>query len=496
MTRDNAGGTARDARADVLDTPSAGRRVIQGSAFRTVGYAAGLLIGLLSAALLTRHLGVVDWGYYVTVTSLLAIVGGLSEAGMSNIGVREYSVLTSGAERDRLMKNLLGLRLAITGAGIGAAMVFGLAARYDWVLIAGIALGGIGLLLTMAQQTYAVPLTSSLRLGWVSALDLLRQTLNTALVVALVVAGVGLLAFFATPLPVAAMVLVVTVALVRGALPIVPGFEWREWIRVLRLTVAYAAASAVGTIYVSITVVLISLIGSGRETGYYAASFRVFSVVAVIPLLLATSAFPVLARAARDDRERLDYARRRLLDIALILGTWMALCLVFGAAPAIDFIGGSTFEPAIAVLQIQGLAIAATFIAATFGFVLLSLRLHRALLMANGVALGVSIAMTLALVPGLGARGAAVASVTGEFTLAITYAIALFLADARPEISLRVAIGVFLATVAAAALVAVPGLGDFTLLAAATVVYFSVLGAAGGIPSELWQAIRPSGAAL
>src|SRR5436309_609995 len=74
------------AAGDVLDTPTAGRKVIHGGVFRTFGYGAGLVFGLVSASLLTRHLGVVDWGHYVTVTSLLAIVGGLSDAGMSSIG--------------------------------------------------------------------------------------------------------------------------------------------------------------------------------------------------------------------------------------------------------------------------------------------------------------------------------------------------------------------------------------------------------------------------
>jgi O-antigen/teichoic acid export membrane protein len=477
---------------DILDTPAAGRKVIHGSLFRIVGYGAGLLLGIVSAALLTRHLGVVDWGRYVTVTSLLAIVSGLSEAGMSIIGVREYSVL-EGGERDRLMRNLLGIRLAITAVGVAIAVVFGIAARYDSVLIAGIFLGGVGLLLTMAQQTYSVPLSASLRLAWVSALDFLRQAVTAALVVALVVAGAGLLSFLATPIPVAILVLVLTVALVRGALPLRPAFEWGEWARVLRLTAAYAAASAIGTIYVSITVVLISLVGSGRETGYYGASFRVFSVLAVIPLLLVTSAFPVLARAARDDRERLDYARKRLLDTALIFGVWMAIALVLGARPAIGLVGGDDFDESVAVLRIQGLAIAATFVAVTLGFVLLSLRLHRALLLANAVALGLSLALTLALVPGHGARGAAIASVSGEFALAIGYAIALARNRARPEVSLRVAIGVGLAVAAALAVAWLTGLDGLPLVAAATGAYFAALALAGALPRELWEALPRAG---
>src|SRR5919108_3783495 len=154
---------------DVLDTPSAGGKVIRGGVLRGGGYAAGILLAVVGAALMTRHLGVVDWGRYVIVLSLVTIVGGLSEAGMSMIGVREYSVL-SGNERDRLMRNLLGLRLTITAVGVAAAVVFAIAAGYGRVLVFGTLVAGLGLLVNSMQQTVSVPLSASLRLGWGKAL--------------------------------------------------------------------------------------------------------------------------------------------------------------------------------------------------------------------------------------------------------------------------------------------------------------------------------------
>ena len=108
--------------ADVLDTTAAGGIVIRGGVVRTLGYASGVGLGVVSAALMVRHLGVVDWGRYVTVTSLIAIVAGLSEAGMTAIGVREFST-RARAERETLMRNLLGLRLAITFLGLAVAVV-------------------------------------------------------------------------------------------------------------------------------------------------------------------------------------------------------------------------------------------------------------------------------------------------------------------------------------------------------------------------------------
>src|SRR5919204_336389 len=448
---------------DVLDTPSAGGKVIRGGVLRGGGYVAGLLLGVVAAALMTRHLGVVDWGRYVTVLSLVTIVGGLSEAGMSTVGVREYSVL-EGEERQRLMRNLLGLRLAITVVGIGAAVLFALVAGYERVLVLGTLVAGLGLLCNSIQQTVSVPLSASLRFGWVSTLDFLRQAALVALVITLVAAGAGLFPFLVASVPAAALVLAATLPLVRGQVPFRPAFQPREWGRVLRVTLAYAAASAVGTVYVSITVILISLVGSGRETGYYSASFRVLSVLAVLPLIAVGSAFPVLARAARDDDQRHDYARGRMLEVSLILGVWLALSLSLGARVAIDIL------------------------AVSLGFVLLSLRLHRALLLANALALGTSIVLTLALVPSLGARGAAVATVVGEVGLAVAYAVALL---RRTPGALPWGGGApgALAAGLAAALAFIPWLRGIPLVAAATVVYFAILALTRSIPPELPEAL-------
>ena len=48
-----------------------------------------------------------------------------------------------------------------------------------------------------------------------------------------------------------------------------------------------------------------SYVSTDEETGYFSAAFRIVEVVGVIPWLLVSAGFPILARAARDDDERL-----------------------------------------------------------------------------------------------------------------------------------------------------------------------------------------------
>jgi O-antigen/teichoic acid export membrane protein len=215
-------------RADVLDLPTAGPAVIRGGIMRVLGYVAGVAISVAGAVVLLRYLTVADFGRYTQVIALVTIVAGLTDAGMTSIGVREYSVRDPAAAAT-LLRNLLGLRLVLTAAGIGLAFAFAAAAGYTAAMLAGVALAGAALVLQVAQGTLAVPLQAELRFGWVTALDLLRQAGSVLAVLAAVLVGAGLTVLLGAPLPVAVALLVVTGWLVRGRVSFAPAFEREEW---------------------------------------------------------------------------------------------------------------------------------------------------------------------------------------------------------------------------------------------------------------------------
>ena len=114
---------------EALRGADVGLRVIRGATVRGAGYGVGILITAAASVLLLRHLGVVDFGRYMTVASLVAIVGGLTDAGLSAVGSRDLALRRPGGERRRLLANLLGLRLVITPLGVLAAIAFALLRR-------------------------------------------------------------------------------------------------------------------------------------------------------------------------------------------------------------------------------------------------------------------------------------------------------------------------------------------------------------------------------
>ena len=388
-------------------------------------YVGSILLSLLSVPLLVRHLGISAFGGYATVLSLVTIVGGLTEAGLNAIAVREYTVLPA-ERRPALMANLLGIRIALGLAGVAVAVAFAAVAGYEGALILGTALAGVGMVLILSQSLLTVPLQVELRQGWVAVLELLRQFIAVALILILVVAGSGVEAFLAVTIPAGAVALVVTAILVRRRAALRPAFHVGTWWPLVRDSIPYALAIALNAMYLRVALVVMSIVlGTGLQTGYFATSFRILETLIGIPALVIGTAFPILARAVRDDSDRYAAATGRIFELGVIVGAWMAMCVVITAPLAIRLIGGAEDEPAVPVLRIQAFALVATFVIVACGYPLLAERRYREVLLANVVGLVASLALTLALVPSFEAEGAAVATVAAEFALAAASAVLL-----------------------------------------------------------------------
>ncbi|HWF26457.1 MAG TPA: oligosaccharide flippase family protein [Solirubrobacteraceae bacterium] len=477
-----------EADRDVLDTSAAGGLVLRGGVLRGGAYFATVALSVLSAALLTRHLGAARFGSYTTVMSLVAVIAAVSDAGMSSIGTREYAVLR-GEERDELMRDLLGLRVALTLAGVFAILLFALAAGYDTPLTVGAIAAGLATVAVVFQHTLSIPLTTDLRLGLLSALELGRQALWVGGIVVLVALGAGVLPLLSILLLVNLILIAPTARLVRGRISPRLSLRPQAWRPLLEATVVFSLATAVGTIYVYTAQILTSLVTTPHQSGVFAVSFRVFVVAASVPGLLVAAALPLLARAARDDHDRLAYALRRIFEVSLVAGVGAALVMSAGAPFIVSVIAGPKYRGAAPVLEIQAFAMIGSFVVAGWSFGLVSLRLHPGLLAANAAALIVSVGLTLVLARSGGAKGAAIATIGAEATLAAGTLVALTWGRRRYRPPLGVVVKVVVAGACAGVASMVPSMPSLVRALVAAAVYAALILALRALPGELGELI-------
>lgn len=485
------GAASRDAYAsDILATSAAGPAAIRGGLLRVGGYLVGVLVSTLSAALLFRHLGVTDTGLYVTAGSLIAIVGALSDLGLTAIGVREISVLAP-EEGWLLARDLLGLRITLTLLGTLVMSVITWIA-YSPMLAGGVALAGVGLLLQATQDNFSIQLTVGLRLGYVAGLELLRQLLTTLMTILLVVLGAHLVPFLGISIPVGCVVLVVTLRLVRGVRKLTPLFHWQRWRRLIGSMIPYAVAVAASALYLRVSILLVSALSDHTQLGYFGASFRILEALTLVPGLLASSAFPIFARAASDDHDRLGYALGRMSDVGLIVGAWVAVSIAVAAPLAIAVVGGAKFKAAAPVLAFQGIALGAMFVSLVWANGLLSLGRYRQILVINLLALALNALLVAALVLLDGARGAAIGTAIAEIVVTVTQAYVVI--HGRPALrpSLRVLPRALAAAVVGLLPLTFDGLPTIARLVISTALFAGVILLTRALPPELVElAARP-----
>jgi O-antigen/teichoic acid export membrane protein len=476
---------------DVLTSGEAGGRVIRGSAMRIAANVAGLVLGLVTATLLLRHLGVDDSGRYVTVLSLVGIAVSIVDNGL-NVSASSDLAVEPAAGRRNLLANIVGQRFVVAVVAWVLLVAFALLAGYPSEMVTGTALAGAGVLLVAVANAFLLPLIVQLRNAGVALVEMLRQVVTLAGVALLVALGAQLTPFFAVQIAVGLAVLAAVPFLVGRHGLVRPRFGRAAQRSLMRTALPVAAALALGQIYFRLVIVLMSLISSPQQTGYFGGSLRAMEALIVLPVLVAGVALPLLAAAARDDMGRLRYAIEGLSEGAVIAGVLVIVVTVRAAEPVMEAIGGAAFGPAGDVLRIQVVALLFIALYQIWTVALVALGEQRQLIFTNALGLLAVGIFAAVLVPALDAKGGALASVLGDAVLASLIYWRLHLSTGRVTVRLGFLARVVLAALAGGAVLLIPGLPDLVAAALGGAVFLVVGYLIGMVPEELRDAISAS----
>ena len=383
------------------------------SGYATASAASNVLL-LVLLVIAGRWLSVDDYGRFMFALSLVTIVEMVMDIGLGPVTIREIARDRRGA--DRLFRDVLGLKLAWVAFGLVILAAAAPALRFHDPLVIRIC--------------YLMGFSSSLRSyllttrGLLQGLD--RFDLEAFLVIAdralLLVAGgsVLLTGHGVTALAVAfvaarGVLLVIVLTLVRRFLgPIAPTFNRTAW-RDL-----HAAALPLGlwlitlSAYNYIDTVILGVMRSDAEVGWYGASYRLYEGLAYVPAALSAVLTPRLSSLFMGDRRGHRALLHRTLAASVLLGLVLGGITWLLSGWIVPFIYGAAYQPGVAPLQI--LAAGSVFIFGTWilhaGAI--SVNLDRQLLATTVIGLTTNVALNLVLIPRYGISGAAWATVLAE----------------------------------------------------------------------------------
>lgn len=408
-----------------LHTAEAGGRVVRGGAIRALGHVAGMVAALAASVVVLRYLGVAQYGSYIAVMSIIAIVDGLSEAGLTGLGNRDLAVMKTAPERRLLLGDLLGLRLVLTPLATVIAVIVTILLGYPRELVEGTAIAGFSWTLFAISNSIALPLAVELRIGTLAAFDMLKQLLAMISAIVLALAGAGLLPFFATLIPGSLLAIILIPAFASKGVIGPPTFDLMRWRALVRRAMPIAIGAIIGVFYIRLLVILMYQFSSDFETGLFGASARVIEALSGLPLLVFMVALPLLSASHSAKDVRLPVVYQRMIEVGGVFAAFCVTVLFVGSTPIVELIGGSEYEGAAEILRIQSFAMLGTLPAMACLMVAIAIDQRRTIIAANVTALGVAVLVGVPLIHAYDANGAAITAVVGEAVMAALYLVLL-----------------------------------------------------------------------
>jgi len=388
------------------------RSFLKSSGYATVTAASAVMLVALTM-IAGRWLPASEYGKFAFALALATIVETLMDTGLGPVTVRTVARDSAGA--GALFRHILGLKIAWGALGLLALLVAAPLMRHDPTVI---------------RACYLLGVSSAIRSYVLSARGLLqglnRFDLEAVTVIAdrLLLLVLGVLALrggyglyglsLAFVLARVLMFAVVTVIVKHVTGSAMPTYDRAVWIELQTAALPLGFFLITLTLYTYIDTVILGIMRTDAETGWYAASYRVYEGLMYAPSALATVLTPRFSQLFVDDRKALRSMFRRSL-----LGSAAMAILVGGAAvllarPMIRLFYGSAYGPAVPPLQV--LAGGSIFVFCTWILhsAAIAINLDRRLVATTAVGLVTNIGLNIAFIPRWGITGAAWATVIAE----------------------------------------------------------------------------------
>ncbi len=454
--------------------------------------ALGTGIGVVAIAIVTRTLGPEGFGGYTTVTSFLQVFGVLVDFGLTIVGLQLLS--EPGANEEKLIGNLLSLRLVTAAVFLGIAPVVALFFPYSAAIKTGILFTTLSFAALAIHQILTAFFQRRLQMKYAALSELAGRLTLLTLVAVAAGAGTGLFGMLVATTAANVIQLIVAWIAAERLVRIRLQVDAAMWRKILSLSWPIGLSIAFNLIYLRADAVILSLTRGQAELGLYGAAYRVIDVLTVVPFLFMGLVLPQLVTSWKSgDMARFTHLMDRALRFLLAFILPIAAGGVVLGGAVMTAVSGAAFTPAGAYLAVLLFGVVMIFWGTVFSHAIVALGLQRRMLPIYAADALVSLGLYLWLVPRHGALAAAIITVLSEALIAVAAAtVVLRHAHLRVPVSssFRIALAAALMATALAFVLRALPLPLVASLPLGAALYAAFLFLLRALPPEDWRALQ------
>ena len=343
----------------LLQNKSAKQTVAKNMFWLSFGQIMSRVIKALIIIYAARRLGVESYGIFSYALGLSALFSILADAGLSSILTREAS--RSEGWLEKTVGTAFSIKLSLTAFSF--ALVAFIAPFFSTVS-GTVALMPLAALLIVfdTMRDFAFSITRAKERMEIEA----AISLTTG--IGITIFGFG--ALWLSPNPMSLMLgyvigsalgfFLAAFLLRKYIAHLWKNFDWTLAKQMVREAMPFALMGLLGALTINIDTIMIGWLRSAKEVGFYSAAQRPVLLIYMISSLLSTSVFPIIAKLARKENERVRIILEKTVSISILI-----------ALPI--FVGGAVLSQQIVsfLFGAEYITIASTFTALLFTIILL-----------------------------------------------------------------------------------------------------------------------------
>ncbi len=304
-------------------------------------------------------------------------------------------------------------------------IAFALAVGYSTEVMVLIAIVGAATIFNSYGDLAGAGLTGLERLDLVAAADIVSKVVLAALTVLVVIVTDDIRIIAAVTIVTALTYAAYSLGALRRLTRIDYDRSLRSAVDTARRSSPYLLIGITRVVYNQIDIVVMSLVVTELEVGWYGTADSVFGTLLFVPTILLTSLFPVFARTHEEDPAAAVGLLQRSFNGLLLVAVPVGLGIVVVADQVAVLLFGEAFDGTGPVLAVFGVVLIFTFLSTLFGSHAIAIGRQRFWNLVMLVAIPMTVALDLVLIPWTrdafdnGAIGGALAYVVTESMMVV-----------------------------------------------------------------------------
>jgi O-antigen/teichoic acid export membrane protein len=390
--------------------------ILANTAYLSASRIAQLAVSFTVGVAVARYLGPADSGALAYAISFAALFSSAAALGLDSVVIRDLAVAKgqNNSEIEDILSSAIVLRLLASPATLLVIAVVSLITNRDMhtsllVLIVASAI------LFQPASIIDLYFQSRVQSKYVVYTQIAALFVVSLARIVLIELKAPLMAFAIVTVPETALSMLGLLYVYKRQRGHLPRLRANKSVvrRLLLAAWPFALTGILTSIYINIDRVLIKQLLGNASAGKYAVVVSISTAVSFVPIAFGQSLFPTLVEA-RSDAALYHQRLQQAFDTLLWAAVAIALPITLVAEPLMRHLYGTAYSGAGAALAILIWSAVVTYLGLVTSYWLVAENLQRLYPIRIFASLCTCVALNLILIPRLGIRGAAVATVTAQ----------------------------------------------------------------------------------